>query len=133
MDDFNTVIYLKSLLGNMITLHVRYDNTIAEIKSLLKIKRLIANPVIIGEGGKICPDTYTVRDLEKINPVVIDRKPDPIIPDRRGVETRKPDPIIPECSGVETRKSEYRAFIVSALVLTTFAMYNLAHSISSQI
>ena len=61
------------------------------------------------EGGKICPDTYTVRDLQKkINPIVIDRKPDPII-------------------------QEYHVFIVSALVLTTFAMYNLAHSISSNI
>ena len=113
-----TTIFFKSLLGNMIALRVCRDNTIAEIKLLLKIKRLIANPVIVGEGGKICPDTYTVHDLEKINPIVIDRKPDPIIPDRRGVETRK---------------SEYRAFIVSALVLTTFAMYNLAHSIFSQI
>jgi len=111
-------IFFKSLLGDMITLHVRYDNTIAEIKSLLKIKRLIANPEIVGEDGRICPDTYTVRDLQKINPIVIDRKP---------------DPIIPECRGVETRKSEYRAFIISALVLTTFAMYNLAHSISNDI
>lgn len=56
----------------------------------------------------ICPDTYTVRDLQKINPIVIDRKPDPII-------------------------QEYRAFIVSTLVLTTFAMYNLAQSISNDI
>jgi hypothetical protein len=103
-----TTILFKSLLGNIITLHVRYDNTIDEIKSLLKIKRLIANPEIVGEGGMICPDTYTVRDLQKINPIVIDRKPDPII-------------------------QEYHVFIVSALVLTTFAMYNLAHSISNDI
>ena len=57
-NDSNIVIYLKKPFW-------RYDNTIDEIKSLLKIKRLIANPEIIMEGGKICPDTYTVHDLQK--------------------------------------------------------------------
>lgn len=117
-NDPNTVIYLRPLIGNKIMLQVRYDNTIDEIKSLLKIKRLIANPVIIIDGGQICPDTYTVRDLQKINPIVIDRKP---------------DLIIPECRGVDNRKKEYHTVIVSAFMLTTFAMYNLVHSMSNDI
>ena len=74
-----------------IELKVRYDNTIAEVKSLLKINRLITNPEIIVEG-KMCPDTYTVRAIVKYNLVIIDRLP--------------------------ARRSNYRTLIVSALLLT---------------
>ena len=83
-----------------IELKVRYDNTIADVKSLLKNNQLIANPEIIVDG-EMCPDTCIVHNIVKYNLLIIDRLRD--------------------------RKSRYRrTFIASALLLTTaFAISKL--------
>lgn len=89
----NVTIYLRCWhYDGKIELNMRYDNTISEVKSKLKTMQIATNPEIIVEG-KMCPDTYTVQDIIKYNPVVIEYIP--------------------------YRRSQYRlTFIVSTLFLT---------------
>lgn len=88
----NVTIYLRCAPhGETVELNMRYDNTIAEVKSALKIMRISTNPEIIIDGN-MCPDTYTVRDIWKYKPFVIEHIP--------------------------ARRSNYHTFIVSAIFLT---------------
>lgn len=99
----NVTIYLRCWhYDGTVELNMRYDNTIAEVKSVLKSMQIATNPEIIVDG-KMCPDTYTVHDIIKYNLVIIERIP--------------------------YRRLQYRlTFIVSALFLTSaiFKLYRVA-------